>query len=94
MTPSAPNDRLFEGCLMGCAAQCVFFFVGLLAAFAAKGKLSGLLLASWGVTQWIVLGPLIWQQRSKGYPNRVVGMIIIGCLGLLLSSACGAMFLR
>ena len=94
-TPSSPNDNLFVGCLLGCAVQCGFFLVGLLAATAVKGnKLSGLLFLSWGVTQWIALGPLIWQQRAKGYPKRIVGMIITGCLGLLLSSACGSMLLR
>jgi hypothetical protein len=79
---------------MGCGLQVAFWFLGLLAAMSTKGKLSNFIFLSWGVTQWIALGPLIWKQRSKGYPNRVQGLIIAGCLGVLLSSACGAMFLR
>jgi len=50
------------------------------------------LFSAWGVTQWIALAPLILRQKSKGHPKTVQGMIISGCLGTLLGSACAAMF--
>ncbi len=100
MTPSAPsppNDSVTVGCLLGCACQAAFWILGLIAAGATLGKFSkfsALIFVSWGVTQWIALAPLIWQQRSQGYTKRVTGMIITGCVGLLLSSACGAAFVH
>lgn len=79
---------------MGCAWQLIFGIFGFVLAASFQGKLASFLFASWGVTQWIAIGPLIWRERSQGYPNRVTGLIIMGCLGVLLSSACGAMFLH
>jgi hypothetical protein len=45
----------------------------------------------WGVAQWIVLLPLILYQRAKGRPDTVRGLIVAGCLTLLLSSFCAAL---
>ena len=92
--PRAPEDKVLLGCLLGCACQAACWFLGLLAAFANSGKFSSFLFVSWGVTQWIAIGPLIWRQKSQGYPNRVKGLIVTGCIGVLLSSACGAMIFR
>jgi hypothetical protein len=92
--PRPPDDKVLDGCLFGCACQAAFCFLGFLAAFANSGKLSNFLFVSWGVTQWIAIGPLIWQQKSQGYPNRVKGLIVTGCIGVLLSSACGLLSFR
>jgi hypothetical protein len=93
--PRPPDDKVIHGCLMGCAWQLIFGILGFVLAASFQGNLlAGFLFVSWGVTQWIAIGPLIWRERSQGYPNRVKGLIITGCLGVLLSSACGAMFLR
>lgn len=67
-----------------------FLLLASTAAGLLRGRFGCWLLVSWGVTQWLAIGPLIWQQRSQGYRNRVVGLIMVGCLGLLLSAACGS----
>jgi hypothetical protein len=86
------------GCLMGCACQIGFFAVGgVLASLASIANSSTLpysarevLFLSWGVTQWIALVPLIRSERAVGHSKTVQGMLISGCLGLLLSSACAS----
>lgn len=45
----------------------------------------------WGVAQWLVLLPLILYQKSKGRPDTVRGLVVAGCLTLLLSSFCAAL---
>ena len=88
-----PPDTVGRGCLFGCLWQAGFIAASLLAAYVIRNSnLAGALLVSWGVTQWAALIPLILQQRAKGYPRTVYGLIIIGCIGLLLSSACASSF--
>jgi hypothetical protein len=87
------RDSVGRGCLFGFLCQVAFILVSLLAVFSGRsGNLSVILLASWGVTQWAALIPLILRQRAKGHIETVQGLIIAGCAGLLLSSACAAMF--
>ena len=87
-----PNDNFIVGCAMGCGSTIGFALLSLLLALAfdssGHGKLSNDLLASWGLTQWLGIVPIIMVQRSRGYKNRVTGLIVAGCVGLLLSSAC------
>ena len=96
VTPQAthpPNDNVFIGCAMGCLCQIVFWLIGFGAAMAMDKHPTpaNILYVSFGVTQWIVIAPLIWQQRKRGYRSRVQGLIITGCIGVLLSSACAMM---
>jgi len=77
------------GCFLGCACQIPFILLGLLALTQSNHEL---LLASWGVTQWIALIPLIVRQRAKGHVATAKGLLIMGCIGVLLSSACAAFF--
>ena len=92
LPPRDPNDKFVLGCAMGCGMTIAFGALSFLLALAADssghGKLSNYMFASWGVTQWIGIIPLILNDRKKGRKNRVMGMIVAGCLGLLLSSAC------
>jgi len=91
--PAEASGSLLEGCGLGCACQAVFFLLGLAAAYSAANRLTTLLWTGWGFTQWIALIPLIFQQRAKGHPKTVQGILISGFLGMLLSSACAAMVL-
>ena len=88
-----PRDHVGVGIAMGCAVQIGFFVLGILASLAlsSSGKLSDVAAVSWGVTQWIALVPLILNERSAGRPRRVTGLIIAGCIGVLLSSACASL---
>jgi len=56
--------------------------------------MSTVILTSWGITQWIALVPLILRERSKGNPNIAKGLVVTGCVGVLLSSACAGLSLR
>jgi hypothetical protein len=88
----ASPDSVGRGCLFGCACQIGFIAAAFLAAYVIRnGKASEVLFVSWGVAQWAALIPLILRQRAKGYPRTVDGLIIIGCIGLLLSSACAGL---
>lgn len=81
------------GCSTGCLVQLVCFGIGfLLAANILGNREETLALSSWGVTQWLVLFPLILKRRRQGRRQVVLGMIASGCVGLLLSSACASMF--
>jgi hypothetical protein len=94
LTQLAP-DTIRRGCLFGCLWQAGLVIVSLLAANCIRSsKLAGVLIVSWGLTQWIALIPLILQQRAKGYPRTVQGILITGCIGFLLCSLCGATFIH
>jgi len=79
------------GCLLGCLCQIGFFVLAMAAAIALHNEMSKFLSLSWGVTQWIALIPLIQSQRAKGHNATVQGLLIMGSVGVLLSSACAAM---
>jgi hypothetical protein len=93
MQPSKnPGDNIGVGCAMGCGMQLALaFFAGMIASMVGSDKVSNFIFLSSAVTQWILLVPLILHQRAAGYTSRVQGIIIAGCLGVLLCSACGAM---
>jgi hypothetical protein len=86
------------GCLMGFGTTVAFAILGVVAALtidtAGHGKLSDYLFVGFGVTQWIGILPLIANDQSKGRKNRVKGLIIAGCIGVLLSSACASILLN
>jgi hypothetical protein len=86
-----PNDNFLSGCAMGCGTTIASVIVCALVAFTVNGKTSDYAFMSWGVVQWIGLIPLILTQRSKGYKNRVTGLIVSGCATLLASMACASM---
>jgi hypothetical protein len=96
MQPSSdPRDDAVDGFAIGCACQIVFFLLGMAGAFAINSseRLPNMLAASWGITQWIALVPLILKQRAKGRTRMVNGLIISGCIGVLLSSACASLMI-
>jgi hypothetical protein len=96
--PRPSNDTVLVGCLMGCGTSVAFALLGLLAGLTVDsgghGKLSDYLIVGWGVTQWIGIIPIIMSQRRAGNKNRVKGLIIAGCIGVLLSSACASILLN
>ena len=93
--PRDPRDHIGVGCAMGCGVQLAFLAVGLLISVNLRSNTDSTLAAmSFGVTQWIALIPLVLNERAKGRPKRVTGLLITGCLGVLLSTACGAMLMN
>jgi hypothetical protein len=96
--PRPPNDTVLRGFAMGCGTSIAFAVLGVIAALtidsAGNGKLSDYLFAGWGVTQWIGILPLIANEQSKGRKKSIKGLIIAGCIGLLLSSACAGILLN
>lgn len=91
----ARGDNLAMGVGMGCLIQLGFLAAGfLIYNFAQKAGLSVYALSGWGLTQWLGIVPLAFMQRAKKRPRVVQGLILIGCLGLLLSSTCAWMLGR
>ena len=91
--PPADEGSIGAGCLWGCLVQVIagitpLLFVGMI---PATEKYFTIAAALFGVTQWLVLGPLIrlWWTKKR----TIVGIIIIGSLGTLLSSTCGMLLI-
>ena len=94
-SPVETNDKSVYGCVWGVLIQLGFFVLGLWGVFyMPNGRLQVVVCSSWGITQWIVIVPLIIRERAKGERRVAQGLIITGCVGLLLSSACAGLFLR
>ncbi len=49
-------------------------------------------LSSWGLTQWVGILPLVFIMRRRGKRRTVIGLLLMGAIGLLLSSACASVF--
>ncbi len=80
------------GCLLGCLCQIGFVLLSLTATVSLGNNRWGFFAwASWGLTQWIALIPVIRIQRAKEHHATVQGLLIAGSLGVLLCSACAAM---
>jgi hypothetical protein len=47
----------------------------------------------WGVTQWILVLPLIVYLRKRGKRETVKGILILSFIGLLFTSICGGLML-
>jgi hypothetical protein len=93
--PKDPRDHIGVGCAMGFGVQLAFLAVGVLIAMNLRSDTAVTAVGlSFGVTQWIALIPLILNERAKGRPRRVTGMLIIGCLGVLASTACGYLLMN
>jgi hypothetical protein len=91
---SDPRDHIGVGCALGCAVQIGFALVGMLVAVSVgNDKISNIIFLSSAITQWIGLVPLILHHRAIGRRRTVQGIIIAGCLGMLLCSACGALLM-
>jgi hypothetical protein len=90
-----PQGHIIAGFGIGCACQIVFLILGLaVGSMSGNSKYSFMPVVFWGITQWIALVPLILSQRAKGHSQTVAGMLISGCLGLLLSSTCAVLVLK
>ena len=89
------EDGILVGCKLGCLSQTAFLLVGLvIAIFLNNRQGSDLAYLSAGLTQWILIIPLVISHRRKHHPQIVQGLIITGAIGLLLSSACASLSLR
>ena len=90
----ANDDRVIRGVGYALLSQITAFGLGFVATIVPSFSWSALpyVLSSWGLTQWLVLAPLIRKQRTYGNSRTVQGIIITGCLGSLLSSACAYAF--
>lgn len=91
--PPLPKDdgSVLAGCGIGCGVQVLFILIFLLISTLThplSNKASGTAVIVFGFSQWLLLGPLIWKLRGKR--QTVVGMVLTGVIGVLLSSACGA----
>ncbi len=102
MEPTAPDETQIPPSNEGnIPAGCGLAFLcqigaGILSLFSlaldGNNKLGVILLCSWGLTQWIGIIPLIFRFKAEGKKQTIVGLVIMGSLGLLLSSACASTF--
>ncbi len=88
-TTGLDRGNVATGCTLAFLCQLAFIFIGV---FGLAVGNSVVLLVGWGATQWIALIPLILRERANGRVATAKGLIIMGCLGVLLSSACAAIF--
>jgi hypothetical protein len=88
-----PEDSILRGCAMGCGWGILALVISIAIAGAAdaSGKATGWIIGGSGVLQWLGIVPTILSQRQKHCTLTVSGMIVSGCIGLLLSSLCGTM---
>lgn len=94
MTDNEPDSGAIGiGLGLGCLTQLAMIFVSYLVLWRAHIILisnMGLFISSgWSIIQWIILIPIIMNQRGKGKTKTAQGLIICGCVAVLLSSACG-----
>jgi hypothetical protein len=91
MSRQAPQGRIISGLGLGCATQIVLFLLGLMGtSIPNHPRLEMFFLLGWGLTQWIVLIPLIIRLRKQGQKRTIQGILIAGGIGVLLSSACAS----
>jgi hypothetical protein len=95
LPPEPYGDTIAKGCAMGCgwglAALFLSMGIGIALNVKLSPKLGNWLILSCGLTQWIGIVPTILDQRHKGYRQSPKGLIVAGCVGMLLISACGGM---
>ncbi len=95
-SPPRRVDSFMFGCLLGglitIAFAILMVFIGL--SVSKSLMLSEYWFVSWGVTQWIGIVPMIMAERSKGHPKGVAGLIVAGCVGTLVSTACAGWLTR
>jgi hypothetical protein len=86
----ADEGAVATGCAIGCGVQVLFLTAIPLALSTLRVSSQATDMASvlFGLTQWIVLGPVIWKLRGK--QKTIIGIIITGTIGFMLSSACAA----
>jgi hypothetical protein len=95
--PLIPNDKgnVFAGCGIGCIVQAIFILLYFLTSRVSNiysNKTNGTVIILFAFAQWTVLGPLIFKLRGKR--NTVVGMVLAGVIGMMLSSGCGAFLMN
>lgn len=89
LSPKETDDSLIQGCMMGCMIQILCLVLAIAGFLSVHSAMLGkILLCSWGFTQWIAIIPLVLKQRAEGRTGEVNGLLITGCIGLLLSSGC------
>jgi hypothetical protein len=89
--PALPKGEgnIGDGIGMGCLVQLGFIIIPLLVGKAMGGGLYGIgyqvifVGAFFGITQWALLGPLLWFHRAK--TQTVKGLLIIGGIAFLLT---------
>jgi hypothetical protein len=93
--PPERNDKFLYGCGLGCAIQLAFILLGaLVGTMLNNRRMINIAWLTFGATQWIAIVPLILKQKKKGRSRLVAGLIVTGCIGLLLSSACASIVLQ
>ena len=89
--PEYTPDRHDLGFGLGCVCQVVFFFLGWIAVALGQGKAAQIVFVSWGLTQWPAIIPFFLFYNRRNQRRTAQGLLISGCFGVLLSSACAAM---
>src|SRR5258708_3474963 len=91
---SAPQDTIARGCAMGCGWGLLAAAISGGLAYVLDNKPGEVALVSCRLTQWIAIVPAILNQKRKGYRQSPKGLIIAGCIGVLLASTCAALLLN
>lgn len=89
------QGSIFVGCGMALLCQVVLGVLGFFAIATihkAGTNWAVFALSSWGMTQWIGIVPAAFSMKRKGMKRTVIGLVLMGSIGLLLSSACASVF--
>ena len=87
--PPRPHDSVASG--VGIALLCQFAVI-LCGFFTLFVPIFGVIVvASSGLSQWLILLPLYLRYRGNGRPLRAKGILITGCIGFLLNAGCDAL---
>jgi len=86
---TAPHDSVASGVGISLLCQFLLIVCGVFTIFIPR--FGFILVAGWGLAQWIFLLPLYFSCRSRGRPLKAKGILIAGCIGFLLNAGCDAL---
>ena len=81
------DDSIGRGVGFGCLTQFILLAAGA-GLMVILPNVGGYFVTLIGVSQWIVMVPMIRHFRSQGQTETVFGLIMIGSLGFMLTSGC------
>ena len=90
--PQIERGSVGKGIGLAIASHLAQFIIVPIILFGGAGGIV-FAMATWGLTQFLYLGPLAWVFHQNGESNTVKGILITAGIGFLLNGACDTLFL-